>query len=1253
MQLPGLQTAMSNRSSMASMDARFRDHMRARSAELKSAPEFKDCVQYSVLKAAIDPEKDPVLPWSSRSVIGRAFSKSSVRSDGTSSASFSKVADWHTTIENKILQEAGRIRENIEIVENRLLDSNSFISALHDKTTDGSVFTSGDMQNLLKLQKERDILAKDLDEYKSLNLRALMKLASAFHDAGGNNVYTSLLPRVLQQMRSRVQLPGRKGWDQNLDTFFQDVTQDLGKKETAFVLESRDMIKHQFQEVLGRSTLPEPTKDPAAVRSMWQGMVPPIAKAILTEYSSSHLGRDAMAAVIISVAGIPKAMSYAALAGLPVKAGIATLYLPALVYALLGSSRQVAISPQSVTCLLLGQMVEETLQGTGFEGDLAQQIGVAMTLTFYTGLVMGSFGALNLCFLLKLISKSVLSGFISASAIIAAASTVKSLLGLHVKKSPILYILVERIIAELGHIHWPTALVSAAGISFLVLMPSIQKCAAKRLKAIDRPLARALYMLMRVPSVLYLMALGMLFGSILCSFQPFKEWHVEHWVTGRGATAPALFYERMAKHFSCNYHSDRVGARYHPTSTGDGLSVGMGSTTETADFAAVDVLPPEDADSVILPVVSTFVCAVVNVPFLEHSQQINLVLDVPTVAAIFAGEVQKWSDKRITQANPNLPWESLDADPSITVVVRSGKSGTTFAFTAGLLSCNGCNASLWAPGLTVDWGAPKLVTAEGNSGVVDTVASTPWSIGYATYGTLKAAEDNARCVAWNMGGGSVVTPALAMRYPDKSPWPISFTSYFWIPKLNESSCLSRVWLKRYLETVYAHGADAEQLDYQLLPRPAQLGAVACPGSDTRRLAAGVGGEVADDFTCSLAAPTCSHIQVVGFVDASLPNPTIPKSGVQLRVATAFRYAMMLAAVALLEHVANVQLYADREGYTVSTSTDLVAVGAANMVGALFGSFVVAGGFSRSALNEKAASQLSLLLSVLISFAIVLAISACLSMLPQCVLSVILFCAVVPLVDVRTLVALARLGRHGSIDMLALVVAFIATCFLGVVQGMLLAIMVSLVEFVWKSIFPQISELHRATGSLHYVRGEVEEQRPFQIIQGILELRMPGRSNKPGQSPRSWRATLKVFRFEAPLWFANASTLSDLLLSELRGVALRGIVLDMSTVPWMDSTAANTMKKTLASAAEKLVVVYFANVNDDVKYMLVQVSKVDEEQFFKTLHAAEMAVRAGLPSVESSCTGDEESAVVQDESSDLESIREKAAGCRADLNCEEV
>eukprot|EP00928_Gymnodinium_smaydae_P096482 TRINITY_DN8533_c0_g7_i1.p1 TRINITY_DN8533_c0_g7~~TRINITY_DN8533_c0_g7_i1.p1 ORF type:complete len:1224 (-),score=148.02 TRINITY_DN8533_c0_g7_i1:532-4203(-) len=1208
------------------MSVRFRDQFQARIAQLKSAPEFKEHVNYVTLKSSCEPvsESPTALPKTTsskrKSFATRMVSKTSI-------VSF-KVTPSIDMAES-ILAEARKVHSVVDIVEDRLHDTGNFISALKDKASQDSGFTSDDMQQLLNVQKERDQLAKDLSEYKSLNFRALMKLLKAHHDAEGDDAYGTLLPQVLEHLNPKKHV-GRQNLASELDAFFESAAHDLSDAERSCFMESRDMIKNQFLEVLDQTRTTCVSEGPAQLKQTppwWKRRTLPIFKVLLTEYSWNHFARDIVAAVVISVAGIPKAMSYAALAGLPVAAGIATLYLPSFVYALLGSSRQVAISPQSVTCLLLGQMVSESLSGTEFEGDAAQQVSVAMTLTLYTGCVISLFGALHLSFLLNFISKSVLSGFISASAIIAAVSTLKSLLGLYVKKSPILYTLVARTIAELPHIHWPTALVSFVGISFLSLMPFLQKRIAKRLKNVEHSCARGVHSAMKVPTVLYLMALGILLGSGLCSFQPFALWQVDHMVRGRGATAPSLYFQHVDKRFNCSHHSRKAAAIYQPTSTSDGIRIGAGNASSSVHFTAVDVVPPQDNKSLTLPVLSSFVCAVVNIPFLSDSEQISFVLDIPTVAAIFAGEVQTWSDPRIMQANPNLPWDILDANTSISVVVRKKGSGTTAAFAAGLLNCTRCNASRWVAGLTVDWGAPNLKRAESNADVVEVVANTPWSIGYATYAAVDAAaKSNARCLAWQVGS-RIITPAIAWRYPSEIRWPTSLISYVWIPNLDSLDCRSRQWLKSYVESAYDLEDVARVSNYQLMARPAQLQKIACAGYNVRRLAAA---EESDpqDFKCSLPSPKCLDIKVVGYIDASMPQPTVPEIGIQLDFSVKLRYALMLAAVALLEHVANVKMYVDREGYTVSMSADIVAVGMANIVGAFFGSFVVAGGFSRSALNERAASQLSLLMSVLVSFVVTVVVAPLLSMLPDAVLNIILFCAVVPLVDFKTFAALLRLGRHGYVDLLSLGAAFMATCFLGVVQGMLLAIMVSLVEFVWKSLFPQISELHRSPGSLHYV-SKIEEAQPRLSFQGALFSpttslsKIQGQLNKYAQHPPRKKKRIQVLRFEAPLWFANAANLSDMLLDELRESFTQGIILDMSTVPWMDNTAANILKKVLIDAADKGVLVVFANVNEDVCFFLKEVCLVHQSKILKTVYAAEMAVRSNLSTMSPTLSEEQE------------------------------
>eukprot|EP00401_Gymnodinium_catenatum_P073043 CAMPEP_0117491678 /NCGR_PEP_ID=MMETSP0784-20121206/18191_1 /TAXON_ID=39447 /ORGANISM="" /LENGTH=1203 /DNA_ID=CAMNT_0005286477 /DNA_START=189 /DNA_END=3797 /DNA_ORIENTATION=+ len=1139
--------------------------------------------------------------------------------------------------ERRVLAEARMIRQKIDIVEERVLESHQFINTLKQRACEGLISSSGSMETLLKMQKETDQLAMELEQYRSLNCRALFKLVKDYADSGDSKAYEEFLPHVCEELGLH-DFTDSKSEDshllerrpskmvQDLGALFDDLADDLDEEERAVMLESRAMMMNLLSEVMRtpvsttprRSMLSATDLETEPKPALWRRFALPVVNVLLTEYSLKHFCRDVVAAVVISVAGVPKAMSYAALADLPITSGIATLYSPSLIYGLFGSSRQVAISPQSVTCLLLGQMVARTLADTDFEDASSQRFELAMVLTFYTGLVIALFGVLNLSFLLNFISRSVLSGFVSASALVAVFSTVKNLLGLHVKKSPILYILLERILTGLSHIHWPTACIAAAGILYMVVMQRMQKVAVKRLQGVRYQVARGATFVMKVPTVLYLMALGMLLGMGLCNFEPFSRWVAEHSVKGKGASAPALYYQYVSDKFTCAQYSSRVDSEYVGTSSGDGLEAISPSGSSPMSYIASEVTPHDSLDLPTFPVLSSQICAVVHIPFLKDSPRTSLVLDVPTVAAIFAGEVRTWSNPRIKLFNPNLRWENMGADSfPITVVVREGRSGTTAAFAKSLRNCSGCNSSLDPLGMTANWGAPVQVSAKGNAGMVKTVADIPWSIGYATYVEVEAnADPGARCLAWRLDSGQIVPPALAWWYPKQYLWPTILTSYVVVPDLNETSCIARLWLKHFLEDVYRFEAVALDMNFHLFPRPPGLDNIPCSAdSGTRRLAGESAQSSPFNFECAVPAPTCgeSEIEVVGYIDSSVPAPRKAEPLVNVGFGTTLRFAVMLAGVALLEHAANVKIYADRDGYAINMATDLMAVGAANMVGSLFGSFVVAGGFSRSALNEKAASQISLLLSVPISFAVVLAIAPLLSMLPDVILNIILFCAVAPLIDIKTVVALSKLGRHGLADLLALTIAFGATCFLGVVEGMMLAIVFSMVEFVWKSVVPQISELSRSPGSLYYVPDEEDEEfEPKKVVRRMLFT-----SDGSATKSRPEKATVvSVLRFEAPLWFANATHLYDRILAELKKPALRGIVLDMSTVPWMDFTAANIMNKVLAAAERKQLLVVFANVDSEVRRLLEMVCKVKEIQFARTLYAAEIAVRVGLPSTTS-------------------------------------
>ncbi len=142
-------------------------------------------------------------------------------------------------------------------------------------------------------------------------------------------------------------------------------------------------------------------------------------------YDRGALSNDLVAAVVVTIMLIPQSLAYALLAGLPPEAGIYASILPIMLYAILGSSRALAVGPVAVVSLLtasaIGQVAE---QGT------AGYAVAALTLAFLSGAFLLLMGVLRLGFMANFLSHPVIAGFITASGILIATSQVKHLLGI-------------------------------------------------------------------------------------------------------------------------------------------------------------------------------------------------------------------------------------------------------------------------------------------------------------------------------------------------------------------------------------------------------------------------------------------------------------------------------------------------------------------------------------------------------------------------------------------------------------------------------------------------------------------------------------------------------------------------------------------------------------------------------------------------------------------------------------------------------
>lgn len=142
-------------------------------------------------------------------------------------------------------------------------------------------------------------------------------------------------------------------------------------------------------------------------------------------YSRHTLGSDLLAAVIVTIMLIPQSLAYALLAGLPPEMGLYASILPLVVYAVFGTSRALAVGPVAVVSL----MTAAAAGAVAAEGT-AGFIVAAGLLAFLSGLFLLGLGILRLGFIANFLSYPVVTGFITASGLLIAASQIKHLLGI-------------------------------------------------------------------------------------------------------------------------------------------------------------------------------------------------------------------------------------------------------------------------------------------------------------------------------------------------------------------------------------------------------------------------------------------------------------------------------------------------------------------------------------------------------------------------------------------------------------------------------------------------------------------------------------------------------------------------------------------------------------------------------------------------------------------------------------------------------
>jgi SulP family sulfate permease len=319
----------------------------------------------------------------------------------------------------------------------------------------------------------------------------------------------------------------------------------------------------------------------------------------------------------------------------------------------------------------------------------------------------------------------------------------------------------------------------------------------------------------------------------------------------------------------------------------------------------------------------------------------------------------------------------------------------------------------------------------------------------------------------------------------------------------------------------------------------------------------------------LAGVGVSHsVMLVGVIPSGWPVPSLPVPLNAAELAALAPVAASVGLVGLLEHLAVSSSYALKHGYEWSINSELKALGVGNMAGAAAcGSMFTAGAFGRSAVFDDTGgkSQVGQLVSAATVVILQLAVLPALAYLPKPVLASIIVMSVSKLIDFNQGVTLWRADPRES---LILLVAFLATLFAGVLQGVLFAAGVSLLMFLAQTTRPAVEELGRLVGSVLY--------QPL------------------GQLGVTAVSGIKILRPLAPLFFANSPVLRDRIISLLNArkdlpprLKWRALILCLSAVASIDTTAMAGLREVIKAAHEQGVLFLIASANPYVERTLVR------------------------------------------------------------------
>ena len=321
------------------------------------------------------------------------------------------------------------------------------------------------------------------------------------------------------------------------------------------------------------------------------------------------------------------------------------------------------------------------------------------------------------------------------------------------------------------------------------------------------------------------------------------------------------------------------------------------------------------------------------------------------------------------------------------------------------------------------------------------------------------------------------------------------------------------------------------------------------------------------------------IATVGDLPKGLPRPAMPWTSVS-DVAPMLVAAVGITLVSLTDTIATSTAFAARRGEEVKPNQEMIGIGAANVAAGFFQGFAVSTSSSRTAVADQtgAKSQLTGLIGAGMVALLLLFFNGLLANLPQTALAVVVIAAAFSLVDLATLRRYLGLRRS---SLLLSLVATAGVVFFGVLQGILIAVVLSILLFFRRNWWPHGEVLGRVDGEEGWhsdVGGHAIEERD-----GIV-----------------------VFRWEAPLFFANAGMFRDQVRELVRQRNPRWVVLQCEAITDIDVTAADVLEQLDDELNAQGVHMAFVELRARLKHLVYDYglfATLDAEHFYGSIEEA--------------------------------------------------